>query len=108
REVMEEEVTPVKVNLDHWQPISACAMPPGEVTALVDDLLRASHPLVVTSYLGRKTSAVAALIRLCERLGIGVLESVPKCVNFPADDDLYQGNTWSEPRQNVALEQADF
>jgi acetolactate synthase-1/2/3 large subunit len=108
REVMEEEVTPVKINVDEWQPTSVCAMPPGDVAVLVDDLLRASSPLVVTSYLGRKPSAVAELIRLCRRLGVGVLESVPKAVNFPANDPLYLGNTWSEPRQNVALEKADL
>jgi acetolactate synthase-1/2/3 large subunit len=108
REVMEEEVAPVTVNLDEWQPISASALPPRDVETLVDDLLKASYPLVVTSYLGRKTSAVKELVCLCRRLGIGVLESVPKYVNFPADDPLYQGNTWSEARQNVALENADM
>ncbi|HTU44919.1 MAG TPA: thiamine pyrophosphate-requiring protein [Bryobacteraceae bacterium] len=108
REVMEEEVSPVKVDVEEWQPVSACGIPPWDVTALVDDLLKATYPLVVTSYLGRKPSAVMELTRLCRRLGIGVLESVPKSVNFPADDPLYQGNTWSEPRQNVALEAADL
>ncbi len=78
-------------------------MPPGDMALLVDDLLKAACPLVVTSYLGRKPSAVGELVRLCRRLGVGVLESVPKSVNFPADDPLYLGNTWSEPRQNVAL-----
>jgi acetolactate synthase I/II/III large subunit len=108
REVMEEEVSPVTVNIEDWQPVSVCAMPPREVSSLVDDLLKARHPLIVTSYLGRKQSAVTELIRLCQRLGIGVLESVPKSVNFPADDPLYLGNTWSEPRQNAALETADL
>jgi acetolactate synthase-1/2/3 large subunit len=108
REVLEEEVTPVKLDLDEWQPTSVCAMPPGDVALLVDDLLRAACPLVVTSYVGRKPSAVGELVHLCRRLGVGVLESVPKSVNFPADDPLYLGSTWSEPRQNVALERADL
>jgi len=108
REVMAEEASPVEVKLDEWQPISVCALPPSDVTVLVDDLLKASYPLVVTSYLGRKTRAVKELVRLCRRLGIGVLESVPKSVNFPLDDPLYQGNTWSEPRQDLALEKADL
>lgn len=108
REVMSEEVVPVTLAIDEWQPIAPSAMAPLDVAVLVNDLLTARHPLVVTSYLGRKTSAVRELIRLCDRLAIGVLESVPKSVNFPADDPLYQGNTWSEPQQNAVLEQADL
>jgi acetolactate synthase-1/2/3 large subunit len=108
REVMSEEVLPVTLAIDEWQPISPTAIAPRDVTALVADLLKAKKPLVVTSYLGRKTCAVKELIRLCHRLSIGVLESVPKSVNFPATDPLYQGNTWSEPQQNSALEQADL
>ena len=38
-----------------------------------------------------------------ERLGAGVLESVPNYVNFPHDNRLYQGNQWNEPEQNAAL-----
>jgi acetolactate synthase I/II/III large subunit len=108
REVLEEEVSPVTANFDEWQSISASAISSQDVTMLADELLRARYPLVVTSYLGRKASAVEELVRLCERLGIGVLESVPKCVNFPADSPLYQGNTWSEPYQNTSLGQADL
>ena len=108
REVMSEEVSPVSLNVDQWQPISPAAIAPNDVAVVVKDLLQAKRPLVVTSYLGRQTSAVKQLIRLCQRLAIGFLESVPKSMNFPADDPLYQGNTWSEPRQNIALEQADL
>jgi acetolactate synthase I/II/III large subunit len=108
REVMSEEVSPVTVAIDDWQPISPSAMAPADVALLVEDLLKAKHPLVVTSYLGRKTSAVEELIHLCHRLSIGVLESVPKSVNFPVNDPLYLGNTWSEPQQNSALERADL
>jgi acetolactate synthase-1/2/3 large subunit len=108
REVMSEEVSPVRLNVDDWKPVSPMAMAPSDVSVVVHDLLTAKRPLVVSSYVGRKTSAVKQLIRLCQRLAIGFLESVPKTMNFPADDPLYQGNTWSEPRQNAALEQADL
>jgi acetolactate synthase-1/2/3 large subunit len=50
---------------------------------------------------------VKALVQLCERLGVGVLESVPNYVNFPHGNVLYQGNQWNEPRQNAALAEAD-
>jgi acetolactate synthase-1/2/3 large subunit len=108
REVMEEETAPVTLDSAEWQPISPAALPPEAVAALADDLLRAQRPLVVTSYLGRNHAAVAALRGLADRLGMGVLESVPSHLNFPAGDPLYQGNQWNQPRQNPALADADL
>ena len=108
REVMEEETTPVALDYEEWQPIAPTALPPDAVTMLADDLLRAHRPLVVTSYLGRNHAAVTALHALAGALGLGVLESVPSHLNFPADDTLYQGNQWNQPRQNAALAAADL
>jgi acetolactate synthase-1/2/3 large subunit len=108
REVLEEEVPSVEALPENWPPIRPCALPPSEVGTIFADLLRARRPLVVTSYLGRNPDAVTGLIRLCERLAIGVLESVPSYVNYPTDSDLYQGNQWNEPEQNRALDEADF
>jgi acetolactate synthase-1/2/3 large subunit len=48
------------------------------------------------------------LVRLCRRLAVGVLESIPKCVNFPANDPLYLGNYWNEPVQDPHLAKADL
>jgi acetolactate synthase-1/2/3 large subunit len=108
REVMEEIVEPVEINLDEWRPIAPCAMPPDDVKNLCEELVRARMPLVVTSYLGKNVAAYKELLRLCQRLGIGVLESVPKVVNFPVDSPLYQGNTWSAAKQNEVLAAADL
>lgn len=108
REVMEEETPPVAVDPASWPPISPCAIPIADVEAIARDLLLARRPLVVTSYLGRKPQAVEELLRLCQRFAVGVLESVPNYVNFPADHHMYQGNQWNEPRQNSALDEADF
>ena len=108
REVMEEEVSPVKVDIEEWRPMSVCALAPWDVAALVDDLLKASLSACRHILLGPKTKCCYRTRSSMPALGIGVLESVPKCVNFPADDPLYQGNTWSEPRQNVALESGDL
>ncbi|HMB29369.1 MAG TPA: thiamine pyrophosphate-requiring protein, partial [Blastocatellia bacterium] len=108
REVLEEEVPPVEALPENWPPIRPCALPPSEVGTIFADLLKARRPLVVTSYLGRNPDAVMELIRLCERLAIGVLESVPSYVNYPADAGLYLGNQWNEPVQNRALDEADF
>ena len=107
REVMEEEVPPVAIDPAEWAPIAPAALPPDGVAAIAMALAGARRPLVVTSYLGRNPAAVGALSRLCHRLGVGVLESVPTCMNFPADDPLYQGNQWNEQRQNPVLGAAD-
>jgi acetolactate synthase-1/2/3 large subunit len=107
REVMEAPATPAPLDPEDWKPIAGGAMAPDAVAELAQALAGARAPLVVTSFVGRKPEAVAELVKLCERLGVGVLESVPNYVNFPHDHVLYQGNQWNEPRQNAALADAD-
>lgn len=107
REVMEEEIPPATVDPGRWLPIEPAALSPQRVKTLADDLRRAHRPLVVTSYLGRNHGAVTELVNLARKLGIGVLESVPNYMNFPADHSLYLGNQGNEPVQNPALADAD-
>jgi acetolactate synthase I/II/III large subunit len=108
REVMEEEVPPVAIDMDEWGPIAPCALAPAGAQAIADALLAARRPLVVTSYIGRKPEAVALLDRLCTQFGVGVTESVPNYVNFPNDNPMYLGNQWNQPVQNRALGDADM
>ncbi len=107
REVLEEEVPPPRA-LAGFPALAPAALAPADADALARALAAAARPLVVTSYLGRNPVAVAELTRLARRLGAGVLESVPNCVNFATDDPLYQGNQWNEPVQNSALAAADL
>lgn len=107
REVMEEETTSSSSHLDHWRPLAPLPLAAEGVAAIADALIHASRPLVVTSYVGRKPGAVEQLIKLCSQLGIGVLESVPNYMNFPHDNELYQGNQWNQPWQNSVLAAAD-
>jgi acetolactate synthase-1/2/3 large subunit len=108
REVMEEELSaPVAIDVADWQSIAPAALPPDALAPILDALSRAKHPLIVTSYLGRSRTAVSELVRFCERVGIGVLESVPSAMNFPHDHPLYQGNQWNHPWQNPVLAEAD-
>lgn len=107
REVMEESVPVVRTVAEHWRPITAGAVAPDVIARIAADLVGARRPLVVTSYIGRSASAVRELVRLCDRLGVGVRESVPNAMNFPADHTLYLGNQWNQPRQNPALAEAD-
>jgi acetolactate synthase-1/2/3 large subunit len=108
REVMEEEISPVTLDLASWQPIYPCALPPDAVNGIALDLANAHRPLVVTSYLGRDRGAFEQLLRLCRNLSIGVLESVPTYLNFPGNDPLYLGSYGNEPRQNPDLAAADL
>jgi acetolactate synthase-1/2/3 large subunit len=107
REVMAQEAPAVRVDPAEWPPLAPGSIAPTDLANLVDDLLAAHRPLIVTSYLGRNPEAVAELVRLAERVGIGVLESVPNYVNFPTDHTLHQGSQGNEPVQNPVLDQAD-
>ncbi len=108
REVMEEELAePVTIDPGQWGALAPAALPEAAVETILDAVANTERPLVVTSYVGRNPEAVPELVRFCERLGIGVLESVPNAMNFPHDHPLYRGNQWNEPRQNAALAEAD-
>ncbi len=107
REVMEQDCDPVAIDRKEWMPVAPIPLPANDVTLLVSALAKARRPLVVTTYVGRKPAAVAELVRLCDRLGVAVLESVPTYMNFPHDNPLYQGNYWNHPFQNEILAEAD-
>ncbi len=107
REVLEEELPPQPAQGPWWDPVAPAALADqvaGEIAAALED---ARSPLVVTSYLGRDPAAVAALTRLCELAGIGVLESVPMRMNFPAGHPLQVGYHWNQPGQHPVLAEAD-
>ncbi|MGH8261318.1 MAG: thiamine pyrophosphate-requiring protein [Steroidobacteraceae bacterium] len=107
REVLEAEVEPVRIDRAQWPPISPAALAPEDAGLLAGALAEARRPLIVTSYLGRNPAAIAELTRLCSRLGVGVLESVPSAMNYPPGDPLHQGWQWNEKRQHPALAEAD-
>ncbi len=107
REVLDGEAPAVPIDIARWRPTGAAALPPQAVEMLAEKLARAHRPLVVTSYLGRQPAAVDELVKLCTRLAIGVLESVPSTMNYPPSDALHQGSQWNQPEQNVALAEAD-
>lgn len=107
REVMEEVVEPVKIDMTAWKPVQPCALPGDGITAILKEIEGAEKPIVVTSFAGRNPGAVGELVRFCEALGVGVLESVPSAMNFPHSNPLYQGSHWNHPFQNPVLAEAD-
>lgn len=108
REVMEERLVPgAATDMAHWPPVPAAPLPEAAAATILDAIEKAKRPLIVTSHVGRDPDAVPELVAFAEALGIGVLESVPSAMNFPADHPLYQGNQWNDPRQNEVLAEAD-
>src|SRR5690606_16662364 len=108
REPLEEEISPTTVDESRWQSIAPLELPNAAVAGLADRLLKSKRPLVVTSYLGRNPRAVEQLVQLCDRVGVGVLESVPGYMNFPGDHPSYVGQQGNEHVQNAALAEADL
>jgi acetolactate synthase-1/2/3 large subunit len=108
REVMEEIVPSPVTDVSAWAPVRAQGLLPADISEILAAIDAARRPLIVTSYAGRNSAAVAPLVRLAESCGIGVLESVPVAMNFPTTHPLYQGNQWNHPRQNEALAAADY
>jgi acetolactate synthase-1/2/3 large subunit len=107
REALEQEVPRVSIDVSRWQPVAPSALSAESVAQISQALIEADSPLLVTSYLGRSPAAVAELVALASELGVGVVESVPSYVNFPATHGNYLGVQWNERRQNAALAQAD-
>jgi acetolactate synthase-1/2/3 large subunit len=95
REVMEQEIEPVTIDRAKWPAIAPAALPPGAPDAIASTLANAKRPLIVTSYAGRTPAAFEQLARLAQRLGIGVLESVPIHISFSHENPHYQGSQWN-------------
>src|SRR5699024_5658773 len=108
REVMEEETELVSIDTELWEPIAESALAEHDVFQLVEDLVAAKSPMIVTSYLGKKKEAVEQLVKLSERIAIPVLESVPQMMNFPADNPMHCGYQWNEDYQHPTLAESDF
>src|SRR5580704_8752180 len=107
REVLEEELPPQPPQGDWWSPVAPAALTAAVADEIAAALEGARSPLIVTSYLGRDTAAVAELVRLCELAGVAVIESAPMHLNFPDDHPLHLGYQWNIPEQNPLLADAD-
>ena len=107
REVMEEPLEPYDADPAQFGPVAPAALTAEVTREIATALAGASHPLIITSYLGRNPDAVPALVKLAELLAIPVLESAAFCVNFPGDHPLHCGYQFTTTQQNPMLAQAD-
>ena len=74
--------------------LEAPASDPASALEIAERLIAARQPVVVASRSGRNTDSVAALVELCELLGLAVVESAQKAyLCFPSTHPLYQANS---------------
>ncbi|MDB5992839.1 MAG: catalytic subunit of acetolactate synthase [Herbaspirillum sp.] len=91
REVLADDAVQTPLAVQKWRPIAPAALPADGVAEIIDALMKAEKPLLITQYSGRNKACVAELVRLAERLSIPVVEERPIQMNFPADHALHQG-----------------
>jgi thiamine pyrophosphate-dependent acetolactate synthase large subunit-like protein len=86
REVMEEDLTPYKLEQDHWRPVEPAALAEGPVKSIAEALVGAREPLVIAGYSGRNHASVLALVQLADTVkGLRVLDTGGSDMCFPAD-----------------------
>ena len=107
REVMEEPLEPYTADPAQYPPAGPAALTSEATREIATALAGSSHPLIVTSYLGRNPAAVPALVELAELMAIPVLESAAFHVNFPGDHPLHAGYQFTTSAQNEVLAAAD-
>ncbi|CAL9620406.1 Benzoylformate decarboxylase [Nocardiopsis dassonvillei] len=91
---------PLEVLLEPWEggegvpvaPRGARVSPLEEITEVLDLLLRAENPVIVTETAGREADGMAALLEFAETLRIPVVEpGSAVCANFPREHELHMG-----------------
>ncbi|HUW35801.1 MAG TPA: thiamine pyrophosphate-requiring protein [Rhodocyclaceae bacterium] len=103
REIWEKRVPASREIPAHWPAATLGALSPAAAAELHQALRQAQRPLVLTTYLGRQTQAVARLVALSERLGFGVCELGPQYLSFPGEHPHHLGY-----RRNELIAEADL
>jgi acetolactate synthase-1/2/3 large subunit len=104
---------PVEVLLDAWTPPARKGSlavpgrkvsPPDEVEQLVEKLLNAKNPVVITESAGRDRASYEALAELCGLMAIPVVESQGAvCSNFPRTHAMHLGSNVEPVSKNADL-----
>lgn len=86
REVMEEVIEPYEIRQEFWRPVELGGLTPKHLDLVVEALVSAREPLVVTGYCGRDTAVVPLLVELANIVkGLRVLDTGGSDLCFPAD-----------------------
>lgn len=91
REALEEQVDVQENTWEQWNNVAPIGLPNKGVKEIIEALLQAENPLLITSYVGKTAQVVEELIEFCEKFAIPVIEQIPTYVNFPRQHDLHAG-----------------
>ncbi len=94
REVLAEEVADDKVrpfSAERYGAVLTGGIDAARAQAIADQLMAAEQPIAVTSYLGRKAEAVAALEDLALLCGVRVYEFSPSYLNISRSSPCFAG-----------------
>ena len=94
REVLAEEVADTQVrafSAERYGAVLAGGIDEARAGAIADQLMAAEQPIAVTSYLGRKAEAVAALEELALLCGLRVYEFSPSYLNISRSSPCFGG-----------------
>lgn len=108
REVLSETIEDSAVrsfNTQRYGPVLHGGIDEARARAIAQQLLNAHHPMVVTSYLGRKAQAVKALEELAQLCGIRVYEFSPSYLNISRSCPCFGGFDPSQglPKADLGL-----
>jgi acetolactate synthase I/II/III large subunit len=103
REVWDSDSPVTPQFAEHWPPVRAPGLEADAVAEILAALTASRRPIVVTTYLGRNPEAVAALVELSDRIGVGVCEVSPQYMNFPGDHPHHLSY-----RRNALVAEADL
>jgi thiamine pyrophosphate-dependent acetolactate synthase large subunit-like protein len=86
REAMEEDIEPYQLDQEVWKGVAPAALPKEAVELIADQLVKASDPLCIVGFTGRKASSVGALVTLANKIpGLRVLDTGGSDMCFPAN-----------------------
>ncbi|KAI8986255.1 thiamine diphosphate-binding protein [Trametes punicea] len=109
RETTEEEVEPSiyeeSLDITKWPSVRAPGLSPTALSTIVDALLQARFPLIITGNSGRNPKTVPLLSTLSNLLAIGVYTSCPFAVCIPWSHPNYIGLSFGG--KNDLLNHAD-
>jgi acetolactate synthase-1/2/3 large subunit len=76
---------------DRYGAVTQGGIAPEQARSIAQALMKAAHPMIVTSYLGRKHEAVVALEALAWECGIRVYEFMPMTMNISRNSPCFDG-----------------
>lgn len=92
REVLAQEIGSYEIDPAQWTPVEPTQLTEAAVARIVDGLVSAKRPLVITGYSGRNTKCPEQLVRLADNVpGLRVFDVGGSDMCFPASHPASQG-----------------